>query len=301
MSATMNVKIRILRTTAAAIAAETLESGRIAYLTDEDSIVIGDGSTLGASLPRSGGNSFTVASSVVRQKNAAYTEDFVFGSPQLADDGVSAHDARVWFDKSKGAFRAGKAQSTEWDDANVGDQSVALGLNTKASGPYSCAIGKSAVASQHGQYAQSSGPASQAGDSQISTFAMRCSTGGYPEELNVVYILALDISMAFVRTFPVIPTDTAWAFDLQVIAAQQGMANVKMFRRTGLVVNDGGVLALSDVDTIGTDRTIGSPGEWTVTPTVENSDKTFRVVVVGAPNPTMVRWSARLSLAEVTY
>ncbi|MCB9973221.1 MAG: tail fiber domain-containing protein [Rhodospirillales bacterium] len=69
------------------------------------------------------------------------TADFVFGSPQLADDGNSSHDARMFFDKSKGAFRAGYVNGTQWDNANVGDYSVALGANATAKGTQSFAVG----------------------------------------------------------------------------------------------------------------------------------------------------------------
>jgi hypothetical protein len=47
----------------------------------------------------------------------------------------------------KAAFRAGWVSSTEWDDANVGTQSTAMGHNAKASGYYSTAMGSNTVAS----------------------------------------------------------------------------------------------------------------------------------------------------------
>ena len=74
--------------------------------------------------------------------------DFVFGSSSL-DDLASGTDgnSRFLFDKSKGAFRAGVAQSTEWDDANRGLYSAALGRNTIASGQGSFAVGNGPVAS----------------------------------------------------------------------------------------------------------------------------------------------------------
>lgn len=75
------------------------------------------------------------------------TDDFVFGSDQLADDGNTAHDARMFFDKSKGAFRVGIAEGTEWDDSNVGNNgSIAMGYNSMASGSQSVAIGSSSSA-----------------------------------------------------------------------------------------------------------------------------------------------------------
>jgi hypothetical protein len=72
--------------------------------------------------------------------------DFVFGSQQLDDAGNSNHDQRFFFDKSKGAFRAGDVKDDKWDDANVGDFSVAFGKDTRAAGKASFALGRNALA-----------------------------------------------------------------------------------------------------------------------------------------------------------
>ena len=74
--------------------------------------------------------------------------DFVFGSSSLEDlaSGTDGNN-RFFFDKSKGAFRAGIAQSAEWDNANRGLSSVAFGRNTIASGQGSFAVGNGPVAS----------------------------------------------------------------------------------------------------------------------------------------------------------
>lgn len=72
------------------------------------------------------------------------TDDFVFGSPHLDNDPASLSDnKRMFFDKSKAAFRAGIAQSDQWDDANRGTYSVAMGRNTIASGYHAVAMGLS--------------------------------------------------------------------------------------------------------------------------------------------------------------
>lgn len=92
---------------------------------------------------------------VIRTKTPAVnsTDDLVFGSPQLADDGDATHSNRMFFDKSKGAFRAGGVTGTEWDDASVGANSIALGVNTKASGVGSVALGITTTASNVGTVA----------------------------------------------------------------------------------------------------------------------------------------------------
>ena len=69
------------------------------------------------------------------------TDDFVFGSTQLDDTGSSLGSSRMFFNTGKAAFRAGRALDNEWDDANIGNRSVAFGLNTIATGSYSTALG----------------------------------------------------------------------------------------------------------------------------------------------------------------
>ncbi|MCB9981387.1 MAG: tail fiber domain-containing protein [Rhodospirillales bacterium] len=87
-------------------------------------------------------------SDVVRlSSTGAYTNaDFVFGSPSLDDDTDASHDSRIFFDKSKGAFRSGIVTGTEWDAASVGDYSTAMGGSTTASGLYSTSMGRSVTA-----------------------------------------------------------------------------------------------------------------------------------------------------------
>ena len=79
------------------------------------------------------------------------TDDFVFGSTQLANDtGTTNDDNRIFFDKSKAAFRAGSATGNEWDDANVGVNSIGLGQNAEPRGVNAIAIGTSVEAIGNG-------------------------------------------------------------------------------------------------------------------------------------------------------
>ncbi len=102
---------------------------------------------------------FDTTNNVTSNENDDYAnDDFVFGSPSLANDGNDDHDKRFFFDKSKAAFRAGYTPGSEWDDANVGTGSIALGSGYVdgegsitnapiASGIRAIAIGIDAVAS----------------------------------------------------------------------------------------------------------------------------------------------------------
>ncbi len=54
---------------------------------------------------------------------------------------------RMMFYPNKAAFRAGNVTGTQWDDANVGSFSTAIGRDTTASGDYSTALGLDTTAS----------------------------------------------------------------------------------------------------------------------------------------------------------
>lgn len=74
--------------------------------------------------------------------------DYVYGSPQLADTGAAANDTRFFFDKAKGAFRAGQVTGNQWDAGNVGTfGSFAAGYNVIASGVAAFAAGSTNTAS----------------------------------------------------------------------------------------------------------------------------------------------------------
>lgn len=65
----------------------------------------------------------------------------LMGSTSTEDIGATG-DKRMFFDQSKGAFRAGEVNSTQWDDASRGAGSAAFGLNCTADGAYSFAAGQ---------------------------------------------------------------------------------------------------------------------------------------------------------------
>jgi uncharacterized coiled-coil protein SlyX len=58
----------------------------------------------------------------------------------------------VWYPR-KAAIRAGYVNGTQWDAANIGAYSVAFGINVRASGDSSVALGASATAAQAGAFA----------------------------------------------------------------------------------------------------------------------------------------------------
>lgn len=82
---------------------------------------------------------------------------FVVGSTQLDDTTNPDNDARMLFDKVKGAFRAGTATGTRWDSVNRGTNSTALGNNNTASGESSIAVGNGNIASGENAFVAGAG------------------------------------------------------------------------------------------------------------------------------------------------
>ncbi|MFP4465056.1 MAG: hypothetical protein ACLFP8_07505, partial [Alphaproteobacteria bacterium] len=112
--------------------------------------------------------------------NFVYTAagDFIVGSYQLDDTTTGNEDYRMFFDVSKGAFRAGNVHNDRWDDDNVANHSTAFGENTQASGTASFAAGTSVIASAN--YATAFGASNSAtGEASFATGIYNDATGHY--------------------------------------------------------------------------------------------------------------------------
>ena len=68
------------------------------------------------------------------------------GSGNTIDAEVTGAGTRMFFNPRKSAFRAGKVSSNQWDNANIGNYSTAMGTGTKASGFASTALGNTTEA-----------------------------------------------------------------------------------------------------------------------------------------------------------
>ena len=82
--------------------------------------------------------------------NGVRTSTNGFAVQGIAGAGViptSGAGSRLMWYSGKAAFRAGDVTGTEWDDANIGLSSAALGKRTTASGDYSLATGLITIAS----------------------------------------------------------------------------------------------------------------------------------------------------------
>jgi hypothetical protein len=73
------------------------------------------------------------------------SDSFLWGSYQMEDTANPLHDDRFFFEKGKGAFRAGRVTGTQWNSR--GNYSFASGYNCTASGSGSTAMGDASTAS----------------------------------------------------------------------------------------------------------------------------------------------------------
>ncbi|PKP18369.1 MAG: hypothetical protein CVU07_02155, partial [Bacteroidetes bacterium HGW-Bacteroidetes-23] len=82
------------------------------------------------------------------------TDGFVStGTAGVGAISPSGAGTRMVWNPRKSAFRAGRVSGTEWDDVNVGDNSIAMGFGTRATGNSCIALGSNCSASGLGSVA----------------------------------------------------------------------------------------------------------------------------------------------------
>ncbi len=119
-----------------------LNASNIAGGTLSDSLLSSNIATLTGNQTFTGNKIFSGANGLLA------TGTFNSGSIPATGEGVRM----MWY-PNKAAFRAGQVSGTQWDDANVGSHSVALGSSTRASGQNSFAAGISSTASNYASVA----------------------------------------------------------------------------------------------------------------------------------------------------
>jgi len=133
-----------------------------------------------------GGSGAGVTPDVVITDANGWAATGTFGSGAIP---VTGPGVRVMWYPRRAAFRAGSVAGTQWDDANVGDYSVALGQNTIASahhsiatgiwstatGNFSTAMGTATAASGHSSFAIGQGTVASGTNSTALGFGSRAS------------------------------------------------------------------------------------------------------------------------------
>jgi hypothetical protein len=84
------------------------------------------------------------------QNNNGYVAEGTYGSGNIPVEGSGTR--LVWYPQ-KAAFRAGSISGTQWDDANIGAYSVAIGQDVRASGDNATAFGLRSIAAQVSSFA----------------------------------------------------------------------------------------------------------------------------------------------------
>jgi FtsZ-binding cell division protein ZapB len=99
------------------------------------------------------GTSATASTGIRMGSNGLLVDSATFGNgTTLTTNGAGTR--MIWYPK-KAAFRAGYVDATEWDDANIGNFSTAMGGGTTASGAISTAMGY--VTSANGNFSTAMG------------------------------------------------------------------------------------------------------------------------------------------------
>lgn len=91
------------------------------------------------------GGAFELSGDVIKETDLVgiSTKDFVVGADTPFN---TTEGPRMFFDSSKGAFRAGNYIDNRWGEGVLGPHSTAFGSGTDASGDYSTALGLGAIA-----------------------------------------------------------------------------------------------------------------------------------------------------------
>jgi len=101
-----------------------------------------------------------VGRDAVQNKNMIVFQDGAFllggvydGDPAGLDVPAEGSGTRMTWYPGKSAFRAGTINGTQWDAANIGDYSVAMGQDVRASGSHATALGLRTTAAQISSFA----------------------------------------------------------------------------------------------------------------------------------------------------
>ncbi len=124
-----------------------------------------------------------------------------FGSPYAGTGGTIPMEGigtRMMWHPNKSAFRAGYVDGTQWNDANIGTYSIAIGRNTIASGLNSVSIGFSNTAS--GDYSTAFGYSTNAsGGSSTAMGRSSIASGSYSTAMGFSTTASGSESMAVGR------------------------------------------------------------------------------------------------------
>lgn len=184
-----------------------------------------------------------------------------------------------------------------------GVSSVALGDTNLASGDYSKCHGRGNTASAtgssaeglfskaylYGQKSVAAGDFANPGDAQISDLVLRIATGD---------ATPTNLFLDGTSLTPVVPNNTAWAFE-GVVIARSSAGNNAAFSFNGVIKNNAGTTALVAAVT---PSSIAADGGFAPTLAVTADAATNALFITGTGiAATAIRWVCRLKLTEINF
>lgn len=173
-----------------------------------------------------------------------------------------------------------------------GDCSHAEGSSTVASGDYSHAEGHRSVADQWSQYARAGGRFASDGDAQESQFVLRQAITHSTPLWQVIGINASGMG-------PIVPADTAWTFEAQVVGATVDIGQCFSYLLNGSVKRIGNTTTLNavNVTVIYEDDT-----DFDCSVVVDDANDVLNISVKDSSwGGDTVRWVATLTLTQITF
>jgi hypothetical protein len=297
-------KIRLLRTTAAACSGVILEEGRLAYFTDEKSLVSGDGTTAGVSLARVG-------------SELAYNVDTKGYKINSTVGGIELQSGTA-------AFTTGLA----FMGSSAGLYAIALGSGTQANDEGAFAGGKSSKANGLGSFSVSAGNVTAAYGGAIKGTCRRIGALTRGWSMTTVFPTGYSQHIQFglsAKTTDATPKtmtcDGAVVYyggeddmDTNIFAlpagtALFGTATICGMLSTGakacMYIRQFGIKNIADTTSlIGAVQTVGvdieDDGGYDVTITADNTNDALQINVTGKTSET-IRWLACVEGVQMTY
>lgn len=208
---------------------------------------------------------------------------------------ISGAGTRFMWIPAKAALRAGEIDGNQWDAANIGSWSLAIGNNNVAAADYSVALGNGAHALTRGQFAVASNQFNAPGDAQTSFFTMmRRSTN------NMQLELTLDGVSPNANNRFILSPKTTYIVNLSVVARREDVLGESAGFEFTFVMD-----RQIDVDSVelvmGNAKKILAQevSNWDVIINMDTVNASLRINVCGE-NGKNILWVARVWLVQAT-
>ncbi|HEX6750739.1 MAG TPA: tail fiber domain-containing protein [Longimicrobium sp.] len=153
---------------------------------------------------RNGSNRFRVT------RNAGVLAVGTFDSGSSNSVPIEGAGTRMMWYPGKAAFRAGAINGTQWDDANIGSYSVAMGTDVRALGDYAFAGGARAVAANSGTFAFGEDVTATGANSVVMGYKASSSTGAGSPRLGTFVFGDRSTSATGDTVHPTITNSATW-------------------------------------------------------------------------------------------